>query len=147
MEVITERPIYNYADGGDGFSYLTREERKAKRQKSQRDPNDPNWYQKAISGTKTAIESDWGKALVGVTAQKAQNWASTGSGMGAGTGTFNAPIDYQPLPSITDSSGSKGAGGGMGIWTKVAIGVGIVTVLGVATYFILKSKKGKTSKK
>ena len=147
MEVITDRPIYNYADGGDNFSYFRDKEKKAKKEKKERDPNDPTWYQKAYQGVKGAVQSDYGKAVVGVGAQKAQTWASTGAGMGAGTQNLNLPIDYQPLAPVSDTTDSKGAGSKTGIWTKVAIGVGIVTVLGVATYFILKSKKGKSAKK
>jgi len=145
MEVITDRPIYNYATGGDDYSNV----RGGKRQKKERDPNAPNWFQKAVQGGKTALESDYGKALVGVGAQKAQQWASTGTGAGTGTGTqnLNLPIEYQPLPDVSGGKDSKGGDKKMGIWTKVAIGVGIVTVLGVATYFVLKSKKGKSSKK
>jgi hypothetical protein len=142
MEVITQRPIYNYADGGDDFSYA----RGDKKQKKQRDPNDPTWFQKAYQGVKGAVESDYGKAVVGVGAQKAQNWASTGSTTGVGTQNLNLPVDYQPLPSVSGTGDSREQRQGMGVWTKVAIGVGIVTVLGVATYFVLKSRKGKSSK-
>ena len=148
MEVITDRPIYNYASGGDDFSYLTDAEKKAREErKSAKKQKRQQWWEKTKGTAQQIKESDYTKALAGVGAQKIQNWASTGSGMGAGTGTFNAPIDFQPLPPVTDSTDSKGAGSKTGIWTKVAIGVGIVTVLGVATYFILKSKKGKSEKK
>ena len=39
MEVITQRPIYNYASGGDNFSYLTDEEKALKKQKKQEKEN------------------------------------------------------------------------------------------------------------
>ena len=34
MEVITQRPIYNYASGEDDFSYLTKEEKATKRKEN-----------------------------------------------------------------------------------------------------------------
>ena len=150
MEVITDRPIYNYASGGDNFSYLTEEEEKARAErKSAKKQKRQQWWEKAKGTAQQIKESDYTKALAGVGAQKVQNWASTGSGTGAGTGgqNLNSLITYEKLPDVTDSKDEKGDGKGMGIWTKVAIGVGIVTVLGVATYFILKSKKGKSAKK
>jgi hypothetical protein len=147
MEVITQRPIYNYASGGDDFSYLTKEEKATKRKEN---------AQKRKEKANAFLQSDYTKAtvgaLTGVGAQKIQNWASTGS--------FGnkSPIEFDPnafniqsqgnLVPVEGAKDEKGEDkSAMGIWTKVGIGVGIVAVLGVATYFILKSKKGKSSKK
>lgn len=147
MEVITQRPIYNYASGEDDFSYLTEEEKALRAQKRKENA------QKRKDKVNALLQSDYTKATVGaltnVGAQKIQNWASTGS-----FGT-NSPLQVDPNAFNLQSQGSlapvedgkKEDKQGMGIWAKVGIGVGIVAVLGIATYFILKSKKGKSSKK
>jgi len=147
MEVITQRPIYNYASGEDDFSYLTEEERALRAQKRKENA------QKRKEKANAFLQSDYTKAtvgaLTGVGAKKIQDWASTGS--------FGnqSPIQVDPNAFNLQSQGNivpvedgkKEEKSTMGIWTKVGIGVGIVAVLGVATYFILKSKKGKSVKK
>lgn len=144
MEVITQRPIYNYASGEDDFSYLTKEEKATKRKEN---------AQKRKEKVNAFLQSDYTKAtvgaLTGVGAQKIQNWASTGSfgnqsPIQVDPNAFNVQSQGGVVPVEGAKSEDKKA---MGIWTKVGIGVGIVAVLGVATYFILKSSKGKSSKK
>ena len=146
MEVITQRPIYNYASGGDNFSYLTEEEKAVKAQKKKENA------QKRKDKANALLQNDFTKAtvgaLTGVGAQKIQNWASTGSfgnqsPLQVDPNAFSVQSDGGVVPVEGAKSEDKKA---MGIWTKVGIGVGIVAVLGVATYFILKSKKGKSSK-
>lgn len=137
MEVITEAPIY---------SYLTQE------QKASRDKLKQEKRKKRQQTAATILGSDYTKALVGVGASKLQQYASSGS--------FGnqSPLQFDPNAFNTQAQNSqilvddgRGQGRkGMSVWAKVGIGVGIVAVLGVATYFILSSKnakKGKSSKK
>lgn len=138
MQVITERPIY---------SYLTAEEEMAEKKKKKAEK-----AQKRKQTLDTIVQSDYTKALVGVGAGKLQQYASTGSFGNQAPLQFD-PNAFNPQAQQNQTLVDDGRGGdkkGMGIWTKVGIGVGIVAVLGIATYFILSSKKstkGKSSKK
>jgi len=148
MKVITDAPIYNYAGGEDDFSYLTEEEKaiKAKkreerkqRRKERRDAFFQNDYVKATIG-----------AVTNVGAKKIQDYAGSGyygtqSPVQFDPNAFNVQSQGNPA-LVNDGKGSENKTR-MGVLTKVGIGVGILAVLGVATYFILKSKKGKPSKK
>lgn len=138
MEVITERPIY---------SYLTDEEKALKAQKKKEKA------QKRKQTLDNIVQSDYTKAtvgaLTGVGAQKIQNWAGTGSfgnqsPLQFDPNAFNTQAGVQPT-AVDDGRDPNRRS--MGVWTKVGIGVGIVAILGIATYFILSSKKGKSAKK
>lgn len=146
MEVITDRPIY---------SYLTAEERKARKEekKAKRAANtEPNVFERALTSGKQLLQSDYGKAVVGVGATKAQEWAAGGTGAGtiSGSNPLNVTIETEAqrqreaalLAQQQQERSRK-------MVRNVIIGVVAVAVLGTVTYFVVKARKGKkgTAKK
>ena len=150
MEVITDRPIYNYASGGDDFSYLTAEEKALKKKEKQEKAA------KRKQNLDNLLQNDFTKSIVGavtgVGAQKIQNWAGTGTGAEtiSGANPLNLVIETEAekqrqaaLLAEQQKERSKK------MVRNVVIGVVVVAVLGTVTYFVMKSRKGKkgTAKK
>jgi hypothetical protein len=150
MEVITNRPIYNYASGENDFSYLTAEEKALK--KAEKQAKSEKRKQKLDS----VLQNDFTKSIVGavtgVGAQKIQNWAGTGTGTEtiSGSNPLNLTIETEAekqrqaaLLAEQQKERSKK------MVRNVIIGVVAVAVLGTVTYFVMKSRKGKkgTAKK
>ena len=150
MEVITDRPIYNYASGGDDFSYLTAEEKALKKKEKQ------DKAAKRKQNLDNLLQNDFTKSIVGavtgVGAQKIQNWAGTGTGTEtiSGSNPLNLTIETEAekqrqaaLLAEQQKERSKK------MVRNVIIGVVAVAVLGTVTYFVMKSRKGKkgTAKK
>lgn len=151
MEVITDRPIYSYANGADAFSYLTAEERALKKKEKQ------DKAAKRKESLDSVLQNDFTKSIVGavtgVGAQKIQNWAGTGTGTGDGT------ISGSRLPIAIETEAEKQAATLLAQQQKeertkkmvrnVIIGVVAVAILGTVTYFVMKARKGKkgTAKK
>lgn len=154
MEVITDRPIYNYASGGDDFSYLTAEERDLKKKDKQEKAA------KRKESLDSILQNDFTKSIVGavtgVGAQKIQNWAGTGTGTGTGDSTFS---NTNPLNLVIETEAQKQQQAALlaqqqqerskKMIRNVIIGVVAVAVLGTVTYFVVKARKGKkgTAKK
>lgn len=150
MEVITDRPIYNYASGGDDFSYLTAEEKALKKKEKQEKAA------KRKQNLDNLLQNDFTKSIVGavtgVGAQKIQNWAGTGTGTEtiSGSNPLNLVIETEAekqrqsaLLAEQQKERSKK------MVRNVVIGVVVVAVLGTVTYFVMKARKGKkgTAKK
>lgn len=140
MEVITDRPIYSNITAAE--RQARREERKTKKAEK----TEPNIFEKALSGGKQLLQSDYGKAVVGVGATKAQEWAAGGTSAGttSGANPLNLVIEtqaqkeqQQALLAQQQKERSKK------MIRNVIIGVSIAAVLGIATYFVIKSRKGK----
>ena len=151
MEVITDRPIYNYASGGDDFSYLTAEEKALKKKQKQ------DKAAKRKENLDSLLQNDFTKSIVGavtgVGAQKIQNWAGTGTGTQTTSGS-------NPLSSVyVESKEEKEQAALLAeqqqkersrkMVRNVIIGVVAVAILGTVTYFVVKARKGKkgTAKK
>jgi hypothetical protein len=150
MEVITDRPIYNYASGGDDFSYLTAEEKALKKKQKQ------DKAAKRKENLDSLLQNDFTKSIVGavtgVGAEKIQRWAGTGTGTEtiSGSNPLNLVIETEAekqrqaaLLADQQKERSKKR------VRNVVIGVVVVAVLGTVTYFVMKSRKGKkgTAKK
>lgn len=146
MEVITDRPIY---------SYLTAEEKKARREAKQSKKaanTEPNIFQKALSGSKQLLQSDYGKAVVGVGATKAQEWAGGGTGAGtiSGSNPLNIAIETEAeRQRQAEALAQQQKERSKKMVRNVIIGVVAVAILGTVTYFVMKARKGKkgTAKK
>jgi hypothetical protein len=153
MEVITNRPIYNYASGENDFSYLTAEEKALKKKQKQ------DKAAKRKESLDSILQNDFTKSIVGavtgVGAQKIQNWAGTGTGTGTGDGTISG--SRLPIAIETEAERQRQAElaaqqqqeRSRKMVRNVIIGVVAVAVLGTVTYFVVKARKGKkgTAKK
>jgi len=144
MEVITDRPIY---------SYLTAEEKKAKRQAKAASSE----TRKAARKEKldTVIQNPFFKTLAGATGGYVQDWAQNtvvGGGSGASKQTdpaYNVTILNREQADAKEAEARAKDEARKKRNRNIIIGVSVVAVLGVATYFILKARKGKkaTAKK
>jgi len=143
MEVITDRPIY---------SYLTAEEKAKKRadRKAKKDANtEPNIFQKTYSGAKKLLESDYGRAGVGVFAQKAKDFADQTTGISRGGLDPNSlqVLSREQIAAEAAAKEQAERDRKRKMYRNVGIAVGVVAVLGITAYFLVKRKKGKTAKK
>ena len=138
MEVNTDRPIY---------SYLTAEEKKARREarKAKKDEKtEPNVFQKTLTGAKQLLQSDYGKAVVGVGATKAQEWAGGGSGTISGSNPLNVTIETEAQRQReSEAAAQQQKERSKKMVRNVIIGVVAVAILGTVTYFVMKARKGK----
>lgn len=147
MEVITNRPIYNYASGEDDFSYLSDEEKALKKKQKQ---------EKAAKRKQTldsVLQNDFTKSVVGavtgVGAQKIQNWAGTGTGTEtiSGANPLNVSIQTEAdRQREAEALAQKDKERSKKTTRNIIIGVVVVAVLSATTYFILKARKGKKAK-
>lgn len=143
MEVITDRPIYSYANAEEKAA-----KRAAKKAKKEANPQ-PNIFQKTYEGAKKLLESDYGRAGVGVFAQKAKNFSEQTSGRdngGLDAGQVQA-YSREQIEAEKEKEAQLAKEKKRKMWRNVGIGVGVVAVLGIATFFIIKSRKNKTAKK
>jgi len=143
MEVITDRPIYSYANAEEKAA--KRAEKKAKKGTN----TEPNIFQKTYAGAKQLLESDYGRAGVGVFAQKAKNFADQTSGSNNGGLDAGQVQVYsrEQIEAEKEKEAQLAKDKKRKMWRNVGIGVGVVAVLGIATFFIIKSRKNKTAKK
>jgi hypothetical protein len=146
MEVITDRPIYSNLTAAE--RQARREERKTKKAEK----TEPNIFERALASGKQLLQSDYGKAVVGVGATKAQDWAARGTGAGtiSGANPLNVTIETQAQREqqqalLVEQQKERSRK----MVRNVIIGVVAVAILGTVTYFVVKARKGKkgTAKK
>ena len=144
MEVITDRPIYSYLTAKEERAQK-RADKKAKKGTS----TEPNFFQKVVSGAKTALESDYGRAGVGVFAQKAKDFAdqTTGSSRGGLDPNSLQVLNREQIEADARAKEQAEKDRKRKMYRNVGIVVGVVAVLGITAYFLVKRKKGKTAKK